>query len=269
MDSIPHLLRRLNENGDCTQATCPVSESIYGYRPSLAWNALFLAIFAASSLVHAFQGIHHKTWTFLIAMVVGGLCETIGNAGRLMMNDNPYSDAGFKLQIVLLTFAPAFLAAGVYLQLKHLILTFGASWSMIRPAWYTYIFITCDIFSIALQGAGGGIAATAEATDPIFDVGNNLTIAGLAFQVATLVIFGILASEYLIRTLLKHRQELNPATETLRRSKTFKGFLLAIFLAYVTILIRCTYRVAELAGGWSRDNHILREETLFLGLDSL
>jgi hypothetical protein len=180
-----------------------------------------------------------------------------------------YSDPGFKLQIVLLTFAPAFLAAGVYLQLKHLVLTFGSTWSIVRPALYTYVFISCDILSIALQGAGGGIASSVEPIDPVFDIGNNLTIAGLAFQVATLVVFGGLASEYLVRTVLKHKHELNPATEGLRHSIAFKGFLVAIALAYVTILIRCCYRVAELSGGWSDDNHLLRDEPLYLGLDSL
>jgi hypothetical protein len=37
-----------------------------------------------------------------------------------MLHNDPFSDSGFKLQIVLLTFAPAFFAAGIYLQLKHL-----------------------------------------------------------------------------------------------------------------------------------------------------
>jgi hypothetical protein len=169
---------------------------------------------------------------------------------------------------VLLTFAPAFLAAGIYLQLKHLILTFGASWSLIKPHLYTWIFISCDIFSIALQGAGGGIAASVDATDSLFGVGNNLTIAGLAFQVFTLALFGFLAVEYLIRTL-KHKHELNPSTEGLRRSLKFKLFVGAIVLAYTTILIRCIYRVAELAGGWSHANSIMRDEALFIALDSL
>jgi hypothetical protein len=185
-----------------------------------------------------------------------------------MLNDNPFSEAGFNLQIVLLTLAPAFLAASIYLNLKHIVITFGASFSRLRPNLYTWIFIACDIFSIALQGAGGGISASAEPTGSIWPVGNNLMIAGLAFQVFTLVLFGLLAGEYAFR-VFDHKHELNPSTETLRRSLKFKLFLGAIFMAYITILIRCVYRVVEMAGGWSEDNHIMREETLFLALDSL
>jgi len=245
---------------------CTVEDSIYGYRPSIPWNALFLALFLLSSIAHLIQGIRYRTWTFLIAMVVGGLSETVGEAGRLMLHNNPYDDAGFKLQIVLLTLAPAFLAAGIYLTLKHLVITFGSSFSRLQPKWYTWIFISCDIFSIVLQGAGGGIASAADDNQrSLLDAGNNLMIAGLAWQVFTLVLFGALSVEYFIR-VRTHRNELNPTTFELRRTKRFRLFIGALVLAYVAILIRCVYRVAEMAGGWG--NSIMQDEAMFTGLDS-
>jgi hypothetical protein len=65
---------------DCTEVGpgCPVKGTIYGYAPSLAWNALFLGVFLLSALIHAGQGIYYRMWTFLIAMVVGGVCEVAG-----------------------------------------------------------------------------------------------------------------------------------------------------------------------------------------------
>jgi len=252
----------------CTEVSsiCPVSGSIYGYRPSLAWNALFLAIFALSALVHTGQGIHYRTWSFLIAMVIGGACEAVGEGGRLMLHDNPYSDPGFKLQIVLLTFAPAFLAAGIYLTLKHLVITFGTSFSRLKPQWYTWVFISCDIFSIVLQGAGGGVASAADHNQrSLLNAGNNLMIAGLAFQVFTLALFGLLAGEYALR-VWKHKHELNPATYQLRRTLKFKLFIVALVIAYTSIMIRCVYRVAEMSGGWG--NSIMQDEALFTALDS-
>jgi hypothetical protein len=91
-------------------------------------------------------------------------------------------------------------------------------------------------------------------------------IAGLAFQVFTLVLFGVLAAEYFIR-VWKHKNELNPATYDLRRTMRFRLFMGALALAYISILIRCVYRVAEMAGGWG--NPIMQDEALFTGLDSL
>jgi len=252
----------------CTQVTaqCTVKNSVYGYRPSIAWNSLFLALFAASSIAHVGQGIRYRTWSFLGAMAIGGFAEAVGEGGRLMLHNNPYDDNGFKLQIVLLTLAPAFLSAGIYFTLKHLVITFGASFSRLRPNWYTWIFISCDIFSILLQGAGGGIASAADDNQKsLLDAGNNLMIAGLAFQVFTLLLFGVLATEYFIR-VWKHKNELNPATFELRQTKRFRLFLGALALAYVSILIRCVYRVAEMAGGWG--NSIMQDEAMFTGLDS-
>lgn len=77
------LVRRAGGGGkglECVEVNefCTVENSIYGYKPSIAWNALFLALFAASSLVHLGQGIKYKTWSFLVAMVVGGVAEAIG-----------------------------------------------------------------------------------------------------------------------------------------------------------------------------------------------
>jgi hypothetical protein len=79
MEMLPQLIRRVKAI-DCTEVSdiCPVSGTIYGYRPSLAWNALLLAIFALSSIIHLIQGIHYRTWSFLVAMVIGGACEAIG-----------------------------------------------------------------------------------------------------------------------------------------------------------------------------------------------
>jgi len=48
----------------------------------------------------------------------------------------------------------------------------------------------------------------------------------------------------------------------------FKLFILALWVAYFGILIRCCYRVAELARGWT-NNPILKSQGLFIGLDSV
>jgi len=99
--------------------TCPISASIYGYNPSIGANAAFCAIFVISFLVHLFQGIKWKSWTFLVSMFVGIAAEAVGYGGRIMMHNNVFNGTPFKIQIICLTIAPAFLAAGIYLTLKH------------------------------------------------------------------------------------------------------------------------------------------------------
>lgn len=157
---------------------------MYGYYPSLGWNAFFAAAFGLACLLQVGLGIRYKTWTYMIGVGLGCLGECLGYIGRVMMHNNPYDDGGFTLQIVLLIFSPAFLAAGIYLVLKHVVLSFGTSWSRLRPAWYTYIFIACDITSLVLQSAGGAVAATAEDSDrKTLDAGTDIMIGGIIFQV--------------------------------------------------------------------------------------
>lgn len=131
---------------------------------------------------------------------------------------------------------------------------------------YTYIFISCDIFSIVLQGTGGGLASAASKPGSLMDAGNDLMMAGLAFQVFTLLIFAALATEYFVRAW-KNRGDLNPVTYELRHTRRFRYFIVALMVSYFAILIRCIYRIAEMAGGWG--NPIMQNQTAFIVLDSL
>lgn len=176
------------------------------------------------------------------------------------MHANPFDGAGFQLQICLLIIAPAFVSAGIYLTLKHFTLTFGPSWSRLRPAWYTYIFITGDLLSLVLQGAGGGLAATAEPGSSTQDLGTNLMIAGVVFQVVILSVFGYLLGEYTLRTYRRRNSLSAAATEMLGRT-SFRLFVMAIMIAYIAIFTRCVYRIPELTGGWGSE--LMRNEPEF------
>jgi len=83
MDAIPHLLARANENGNCTQATCPVEYSIYGYRPNLGSVIFFLALFAISGAVYVWQGVKTRTKFFVGLPNTGGRgCEANAPCSR-------------------------------------------------------------------------------------------------------------------------------------------------------------------------------------------
>ncbi|KAM3419979.1 hypothetical protein BST61_g3293 [Cercospora zeina] len=267
MAATSHLFPRLDPNQGCTQETCDISRSIFGYRPNLAATALFFCIFALSGITFVFQGFRSKTWFFSAVMFIGCLSMTVGYTGKLILNDDPFSDTGFKITVVLFTFSPAFFAAGIYYTLKHICLTFGPSFSRLRPQWYTYIFIGCDFLSIVLQAAGGGVASASENMS-VLHIGDNIMKTGLALQVVTMLAFAVLVVDY-AWAVRRNLNRLNPETAVLRNSMQFKLFCVALCLSYTCILIRCAYRLAELAGGWSRENEILRNEPLFIGLDSV
>ncbi len=182
-----------------------------------------------------------------------------------MLHSNPYDGNGFDIQICCLIIAPAFFSAGIYLTLKHMILTFGSEFSRIRAGWYTWIFIGCDFLSLVLQGAGGGIAATAnDKTNE--DLGNNLMMAGIVWQVFTLLVFGILVGDYSLR-LCSRRGEMSPTATAIIKDIKFRLFAGSLLFAFLAIFTRCVYRIAEMAKGWK--NPIMQNETDFIVLDGV
>ncbi|KAL2255319.1 hypothetical protein VTK26DRAFT_3623 [Humicola hyalothermophila] len=99
-------------------------------------------------------------------------------------------------------------------------------------------------------------------------------MAGIVLQVVVLGAFGGMAGDYLVRVGKYFRAgggaggsgEENEAGAALWVDKKFRAFVWAMGLAYAALLIRCIYRVAEMAGGWG--NHIMQDEPSFVVLES-
>lgn len=103
------------DKNDCTLDTCPLTDSVYQYRPSLAANVVMLVLFAVTLVAHVVQGWIWRQRVFGILMFFGCLTEVIGYVGRIISWDNPFSQTGFLSAVVCLTMAPAFYSAAIYL----------------------------------------------------------------------------------------------------------------------------------------------------------
>ncbi|TVY36102.1 Sphingoid long-chain base transporter [Lachnellula occidentalis] len=263
-----------DQYADCTVDTCPIDTSYYFYRVSLAANATFLALFAISfvGFIVTFA-LTRRALAFTVAMLIGVALEIIGYVGRIESNKNQWQENGFLMQIVCLTIAPAFLAGGIYLCLRRIVYAFGPENSRIRPETYTRFFIPCDLISLLLQAAGGGLASSESHAHKSPDTGDNIMVAGLAFQVLTLLVFMILCIDFAIRTRRRYKSmgqdafDQNPLYVTLRGSWRFKGFIAALTLATICIFWRSVYRVAELSEGWT--GNLIRRQWLFVGFEGV
>ncbi|KAH7109934.1 putative RTA1 domain protein [Dactylonectria macrodidyma] len=211
---------------------CPVEAKTYGYTPVLWADAALLVVFALGLLLQVVIGFKTRVYSYSFAVACGCALEAAGYGGRLMIHNNPWSSAGFRMQIVCLIIKPlSFVTAGIYLALKHLVRSNRPDLSFIKPELYTWIFVGCDAGSILLQAAGGDIAGAAKTSNKaLLDTGNNIIIARHC----------ILGSHH--------------------------GLLLS-FPRYVTVLVRCIYRLPEMSGGWG--NPRMRDEKEFLILDGL
>ncbi|KAK7755500.1 hypothetical protein SLS62_002432 [Diatrype stigma] len=257
----------------CTEVSpaCPVEATTYGYYPVFWANVALCAAFGLLGVLQLLLGALTRVRAYSAVLACGCLLECVGYVGRLLMRRNPWDPAGIKMQIVCLIIAPSFTAAGVYLTLKHTVTHNGPQHSRLRPNLYTWVFVGCDLGSICLQAIGGGVAASASDTGSadMLHAGNDIIIAGIAFQVATMLACGLLAAEFIVK-LVRHRRASNiRAVSAQEKSGDVKAqtFQFAVMFAYLLILIRCIYRIPEMAGGWG--NPRMRNEQDFLILDGL
>jgi hypothetical protein len=108
-----------------------------------------------------------------------------------------------------------------------------------------------------LQATGGALSCIAS-TKADIDVGVDISLAGLIFQVVTLTIFFFLFADYMILCW-----RLGPREKLTRR---LLFFLLFLSLSVLFILIRCVYRIVELHEGYFSE--LFREEVPFIVLES-
>ncbi|KAH8890113.1 RTA1 like protein, partial [Thozetella sp. PMI_491] len=249
--------------------SCPVEATTYGYYPVPGANAALAAAFAIFLVAQLVFATITKVYSYSLLVAAGCLVQLLGYVGRLLMHSNPWNRLAMRMQIVCLIIGPTFTAAALYLTVKHTVRLYGSEYSRLRPSLYTWIFIGCDIGSILLQATGGGVAGGGKNKFTI-GIGNDIIIAGIAFQVATMAACGVLVGDYLIARSRRATDALDPvpgAVTGVAAAKKAQVFQIAVCFAYTTVLVRCIYRIPEMAGGWG--NLKMRNETEFLALDGL
>ncbi|KAL2819316.1 RTA1 like protein-domain-containing protein [Aspergillus cavernicola] len=251
----------------CTLETCPLSLGMVHYLPLLWCQILFMGIFGAAVIPQLGFGIRYKTWTFMVAMVLGLIGEVVGYGGRIMLNNNPFKLDGFLMYLVSLTISPAFFTAAVYLTLSRIVVAYGEKISYFKPRTYTITFITFDFIALILQAAGGAMASTAEPGDQAAtDLGVNVMIAGVAWQVVSLGIFTVMATYFYLRVRKAASTDFNPDFAVLRSTRYFKASLWGFGFATLAIFVRSVYRCAELSDGF--DGALANDEVTFMILEA-
>ncbi|PYI23204.1 hypothetical protein BO99DRAFT_479324 [Aspergillus violaceofuscus CBS 115571] len=213
-----------------------------GYYPNLGGNIFLLLVFAVCTLAQIYLGFRYQVRLYSALVFLGCAGEVIGYIGRLLLHANPWSNGGFIIQTLLLIVSPSFLAAALYLTVKTIL--------------YTWLFIICDAVGFCTQLAGEGLqitAANGNGSESALRAGTNIMIAGIAFQAATMAVCGVLTINYTRKVYLH------------RRAGGLAGFVGCQTVAFVTVLIRCLYRIPEMAGGWG--NPMMQDETKFMVLD--
>lgn len=221
--------------------------------------------------------------SYTIPLFISCVLSTIGFSIRTISTapSNRASISLYTLSQVFIIIAPIFACATLYLliaQLIDLCLPPGKDrvFLGINPRWLGRIFITSDILSFLLQGAGSAIAAGGDWQGPKKDAGTNVLTIGLAAQLATFTLYLLILALFCYRVQSGHesnRQEEQTRVKdnrTVRRDFGFnplvkqvvKGVWIASILIHVSPLlnllkidyankkqIRSVFRTIQFAAG--------------------
>lgn len=277
--------------------------NLYDYNLVRAPNIIYFIIFTLVFLYTTVMVYKSRYHWYNVTYFCGYGLEFCGWLGRILSFNDTRNNDYFILQFVALTLAPAFIMAGIYFLFAQVVVIHGRQYSVLRPLWYSYFFITTDVVSLLIQAGGGAAASIASNRNEDTTPGTNTIIAGIVFQTFAMSVFVCFWFEFLIRVYFRHAKEIpgdypfkkkspknflkllfnaksvreykrnelepfyNPRFSHIRMGKLFPYMPLAITISVVVIYIRCIYRVVELAEGWR--GYLITHEVFIMVLDAL
>ncbi|KAI1481177.1 RTA1 like protein-domain-containing protein [Daldinia eschscholtzii] len=248
---------------DCVSSRC--SRVFLTYKPSLAGNGVFLALFAILIPVAFALGIKYKSTVFSTAVVTGLALEVVGYIGRLLLYNTPTDRSGFILFLIGTIVGPTLICGSLFLIIPQVITVYGEEFRSWRSPWYCFLLQVLTALSLALELAGGLVSAIKDDQEQV-DVGNHVLFAGLVIQLITLLITIGHAILFTVAVQTRHHI-LDVEFAGIYNSGSFKAFLFAFAFAILLLVLRTAYRTVAVAEGYA--SSIAQSETLLLVLDGL
>ncbi|KAI0946910.1 hypothetical protein AcW1_010232 [Taiwanofungus camphoratus] len=219
------------------------SNTTYGYIPTKWICILFIVLFGLSTFVHAVEAVYSRLWWLFGTACVAGILEIVGWSGRLWSSINPSSLSPYIMQMTTTIIAPTPLVAANFVILGQMIRRLGQCYSRLSAMWYTIIFCSFDVIALIIQAVGGASAANAVNSNNNPAKGGRIMLGGIAFQLAAITIYIILAAEFVLRFL--YNRPLRSAESTMTGyglDRNMKLMLLGLAFSSLVIYIRSVYR---------------------------
>ncbi|KAF7352628.1 RTA1-domain-containing protein [Mycena venus] len=219
----------------------------------IASNVLTAIAFALVLLVAIIQTVLVRKFgaKFMLSMIIGAYTFAFGI---------------YIIEYLFVVLSPCAFIASEYVLLGRLARYLNCDKHlMVNPRRITIVFISSDITTFLVQAAGGSVSISSN-TLSLAKVGSNIFLAGLVMQLASFLTFTCIFTVFIYRV---RTQE--PEVWAMHASKKWHQSWLALAgamtFSFVGILIRSTYRVAELSQGY--EGYLATTERFFYGLDTL
>ena len=274
-------------------------QNLYGYNLNVGANYFFLVVYGIITLYFLLMCTISRYHWFNITFLLGYGLEFVGFFGRIKSIHDVTNTNWYIMQFLPLTIAPAFIMAGIYFFLAQLTVVYGRQFSKLRPMWYSYLFILCDIASLLIQAAGASISSDTSNSQKMEHIGLDVVIGGVSFQLLAMTIFILLWLDFFrkvyfannsdtatMNATFKNYLRMHWSTEKaynfqrnvrepyynskfadIRSRKLMRYFPLYVSISLVLIYLRCVYRIVEFAVGFS--GFIVNHEAFMMVFDAM
>ncbi|KAM9911167.1 hypothetical protein OXX59_002395 [Metschnikowia pulcherrima] len=274
---------------------------LYKYELNRPGNIIFLVIFTLIASFNFFMAFRSKQKWYNICFITGFVLEQVGFIGRVLGFMDNQKTMYYAMQSLCLTVAPAFIMAGIYFLFAQSVAVHGRQYSLLKPMWYSYFFISADILSILIQATGGALLSDGGKSQEKW--GDIIMFVGILIQIVAITIFLFFWFIFLGRTFFHDRDSIpahcsyrkksalnyiklllnvpsareyklghldafyNPKYQSIRFRTLYSYYPLALSVAVILVYIRCLYRVVELKMGF--DGYLMSHEVYLFVLDSV
>ncbi|KAH8831931.1 RTA1 like protein-domain-containing protein [Flagelloscypha sp. PMI_526] len=241
--------------------------SPYGYIPTSWITILFVALFGLSAVLHGFLGLWYRKWFLLVAFTLCSTAEVLGWVARMWSSYDVLNVIPFQIQITCTIVAPTFTLAGLFATLGQMIRQLGHQFAWFSPRFYLIAFIAADVIALVVQAVGGATASSGiEGDTKKQDLGANIMLGGIAFQLSVLVLAIIVGLVYFFRYFHKKPVRKLPNEDGNSNKQVASDEKVgASVWTMIAVLAISIYRTIELTDGW--EGRIIQTQVYFNVLD--
>ncbi|KAJ1645952.1 hypothetical protein J3B02_000844 [Coemansia erecta] len=216
----------------------------FTYMPADVYPEVSLGVYFVVGSVLLYQTIRSKAqgWVYILAGTA--FAESLGYIFRTVcVYDTTF--AMYVLMTLFLLLPPNALALVNYKTIAKIIedsVQAKPNKFWLRPKFVNWFYFSSDVFSIAMQGAGGGMMTTMKGRN----AGKRIVLVGLTVQLFFFACY--LFTTFYVWRKPEYAVSQGPRDKSPAAAK--RKVMLAIVLTTLIIYLRSIYRIAEFADGY-------------------
>lgn len=248
-----------------------MAESYYYRKPKTSPAGVFCILFGVITIWTLVQVVlvvrkkkDRRLW-IILPFVAGGMCECLGYIARICSIRSPTLTGPWIAQKLLILLAPALFTITYHLTINRVFSVLDArKFSIIPLQWLAKVFITLDMLSFFLLGAGVGLLSRDSSSQQ--ENGRRIIVGGSALQIALFVLF------LTVLIIFQLRLKKNPTPQSIEyrqqpsNLRNWKMIIVSLYISSVFMILRSLLVCFQ--HGQGANGHISKYEGYMYVFDS-